>query len=236
MRSPVKRFAFSLLCLAVLAVPAGATTLRNKGFNALSNPTNETFRNTFVTELGTVDLSLTQAGGTAAGTGVTKVERGTAALQKTVLTFVNTPIVMIDNAGVDAHGGLKVYDFPAGAIIWFGATSDLALTKSSAGINTDWDGDVGLGTVEVAAGATLATTEQDLIPTTATPQAVAGVSSADTESTSTESANVFDGTSTAKDAFLNFLIDDADHDIGATPGNIIVNGSITLLWASLGDN
>jgi len=177
-----------------------------------------------------------QGAGTANGTGVTAVESGAGGFHKTVLTLADTPIVMADEAGVVGYGGLKVYDFPEGLIVFQGAVMDLDLTKSSAGIDDTWDGDVGLGTVTASNNATLATTEQNLVPTTATPQAVAGATTADAQSTSTEIGTVLDGTTTAIDAFLNFLVDDADHDITATAANIIANGSITMHWIQLGDN
>jgi hypothetical protein len=46
-------------------------------------------------------------------------------------------------------------------------------------------------------------------------------------------AVVVDGTTTAADLFLNFLIDDGDQDGG---GTLSVTGTITLVWISLGDN
>lgn len=162
-------------------------------------------------------------------------QAGPAGNRKTVLTFVNQAVVLADNAGVVAFGSRQVYDFPAGLVMWEGAVERVDLTKSSAGVNADWDGDISLGTVAANNGATLATTEQDLIPTTSTPQAVAGVTTGDALSTSTEAPKLFDGTATAKDIFLNVLIDDADHDVTTTPCNIIVNGTITFYWRLLGD-
>jgi len=179
------------------------------------------------------DVTLTADAAVAAGSGVTGAE--TPALRKLVLTLVDTPVVLADNAGVTAYGGLKVADLPEGAILFMGATADLATTLSSAGVNAAWDGDFGLGTVTAASTTPLATTEQDLIPTTATPQAVAGVGTATGQSTATESGVIFDGTGTAKDVFLNFVVDDADHDVTTTACNIIVNGTITLVYALLGD-
>lgn len=173
--------------------------------------------------------------GAAAGTGVVATEYGDGYRHTTLLTLTNTPITLADEAGVVAYGGQKVYDFPQGAIVFEGAVLDLALTKSSAGVNADWDGDVGLGTATASNNATLSGTEQDLVPTTATPQAVAGATTADGLSTSTEACKVFNGTSTAKDAYLNLLVDDADHDVGATACNLIANGTIRLTWTFLGD-
>lgn len=173
--------------------------------------------------------------GTPAGTGVTHEDSGTGNVHKTVLTLVNTPIPLVDEAGVVAYGGLKIFDFPQGNTLFLGAVADLALTKSSAGVDADWNGDVGIGTVTASNDATLATTEQNLIPTTATPQAVAGVTTADAKSTTTETGKIFDGTATAIDAFLNLLVDDSDHNVTGTPCNLIANGTVSLTWVNLGD-
>lgn len=175
------------------------------------------------------------AAGSPNGTGVSAKQYGGQAVQKTVISLVNAAVVLADNAGVVAYGSLKVYDMPEGLFLFLGAVADLALTKSSTGVNADWDGDVSLGTVAANNGATLATTEQNLIPTTSTPQAVSGVTTGDCKSTSTESGVIFDGTGTAVDVYLNLLVDDADHDVTGTACNLIVNGTITILWANLGD-
>lgn len=175
--------------------------------------------------------------GSPNGSGVTMREEHVGGkVRQVVLDLVDTPVVLTDEAGVVAHGGLKLLDLPQGVVLFLGAVADLALTLSAAGVNADWDGDVGLGTVVATNDAALATTEQDLIPTTATPQAAASATTADAQSTATESGAVFDGRSTPVDVFLNLLVDDADHNVGATPTNIIVNGSIKFAYVMLGDN
>src|SRR4051794_36785010 len=136
-------------------------------------------------DVGVRDLKTTGGVGAAAGTGAVATEYGDGRFHQTLLTFTNTPVVLADNAGVVAYGSQKVYDFPAGAILFLGAVADLALTKSSAGVNLDWDGDFSVGSVAANNGAALATTEQDMIPTTATPQAVTGATTAKGQSTST---------------------------------------------------
>lgn len=173
--------------------------------------------------------------GAAYGSGITAFEQGNGALHKTVLTFVNAVVPLADNAGVVAYGSRKVYDFPAGAIRHLGTLQDLDLTKSSTGVNADWNGDIGVGTVAANSGNSLATTEQNVISTTATPQAVAGVTTGNGQSTSTEGAAIFDGTTTPIDLFLNILVDDADHDVTGTPCDILINGTMTILWSNLGD-
>jgi hypothetical protein len=170
--------------------------------------------------------------GVAAGTGVVAAEFGDDTIRKTVLTFTNVVVPLTDEAGVVAFGGLKVYDFPESLIVVHGAVSDFALTKSSAGVNDDWDGDVGVGTVTASNNNSLASTEQDIIPTTATPQAVAGATTADAVSTA---AAVLNGTATPVDVYVNLLVDDADHDVTGTACDLILNGTLTLVWSSIGD-
>lgn len=171
--------------------------------------------------------------GAVAGTGVT-LERDALAgvVHQTVIKFTNAAVALADEAGVVAYGGLKVYDFPAGNILVLGAVLDVDLTKSSAGVNANFDGDVGVGTVTASNNATLASTEQDIIPTTSTPQASSGATTANAVSTAVA---VLDGTATAKDVYVNLLVDDADHDVTGTACNLILNGTLTLTWVNLGD-
>ena len=173
--------------------------------------------------------------GAAAGTGVVAAESGFGNFKTTTLTLTDVEVPLVDEAGQIAYGGLKIYDFPQGYIYTVSALTDLAVTKSSAGVNDDWDGDFGLGTVTAANDADLTSTEQDVLPKTATPQATAGATTADGVSTATEQA-ILDGTGTAKDLFINFLVDDADHDVTSTPCNLILNGTIVLNWVFMGDN
>lgn len=234
-----------------------------------------------------VDPKTSVGVGAVAGTGNTVAEYGNGTVHKTVITLTNTAIAMADDAGVVAYGGMKIYDFPVGAIMILGALGDLAITKSSAGVNDTWDGDIALGTAAATTGATLISTEADIVPSTATPQAADGATTGDfggvisitalTDS-SAGTANdtvqalsdgstyandvaairnnfadlaakvneiltrsigagpkVFNGTSTAKDCYLNVLVDDADHDVTGTACNLIFNGTITLTWVNLGD-
>ena len=170
--------------------------------------------------------------GTPTGGTITMEDTHFGNIHKTVLTFDAATVAFTDEAGVVAYAGLEVLTFPEGAIMHLGSVADLDYTKSSAGVNDTWDGDVALGTVTASNNATLATTEQDLIPTTATPQAVAGATTANALSTATEVGTVFDGTTTAIAAFL---VDDADHDVTGTAANLIIDGTLTINWMHLGD-
>lgn len=172
------------------------------------------------------------AGAVPALTGVVATEEGVGHNHQTVLTFTNYALPLVDAAGVVAYAGVKVWDFPEGIISIRGAVANLAITKSSAGVNADFDGDFSLGTVTASNNATLSSTEQNIIPTTPTPQAVAGATTAKGASTGPVQ---LDGTTTAIDAFLNFLVDDVDQDVTTTPCNLILNGTLTITWVKLGD-
>lgn len=155
-------------------------------------------------------------------------------IEATIL-LENLTVALTDNAGVIAYLGAKIYDAPEGAILFLGASADLTIQKSSAGVNADWDGDFALGTATASNNNTLTSTEADLIPSTSTPQAVASRTTAKGVSTSTEACKVFNGTATPMDVYLNVLVDDADHNVGATACNLIFNGTIKLHYINLGD-
>ena len=173
--------------------------------------------------------------GDVIGDGATLAEYGDGVTHKTVLTLTDVAVVLTDAAAVVAYGGTKVYTFPEGYLYTISAVSDIAVTKSSAGVDADWAGDFGFGSVTASSNTTLATTEQNILPTTATPAATAGVTTSNGVSTATEHA-ILDGHTTAIDLFLNYLVDDADQDVTTTPCNLILNGTITVLWTSMGDN
>lgn len=174
-----------------------------------------------------------KACGDISGTAPTMAVReygGDGPVKRTTITLSSYPITMTDEAGVVAYGGSKIYDMPAGNILIFGATADLSILKSGSGINADFDGDFGLGTVTASNNATLSSTEQNIIPTTATPQAVAGATTA--KGINTAAIAPLDGTATAVDIYLNALIDDADQNGG---GTLYFTGTITITWMNLGD-
>lgn len=100
-------------------------------------------------------------------------------------------------------------------------------------VSATWDGDIAFGTAADADGS-LAGTEVNLIASTATPQAVASVTTGDCQSTANEIA-IHDGHSTAKDLYLNLLID-ADDFTDAGTGALHLNGTVTITWIKLGDN
>ena len=170
------------------------------------------------------------------GSTVTVQEYGNGIINKTVLTCTATPISIADDAGVAQYGGVKVYDFPEGMICTFGAVIDGSLTGYASLIDT-FDGDVALGTATATTGATLTGTEADILQSVALTQAVGEVANCDAQSVATalteSGARWHDGTATAKDMYLNFVIDDnAAHGAGTAT----FTGTISFMWAVLGDN
>lgn len=169
-------------------------------------------------------------GGAAVGSGASALDTAGSPLIKSIITLANYVIPLVDNAGVDAHGGAELFDFPAGVIAIENAHSALVITKSSAGVVATWNGDFAVGSVVAAVDATLTGTEANIIPSTSTPAAVAGVSSANGDMTTALRAGT---TGAALKAFLNVLVDDADHDVTTTPCNLIFNGTVTIWWRNL---
>lgn len=165
------------------------------------------------------------------GTTVSTTEYNEGLIHKTVLTLSATPVTISDDAGVAQYGGTgKIYDLPEGAITFLGCVIDGDLTLGDTGTFIDaYDGDVALGTVTATTGATLTGTEADIMASSAIAQAVAKVSAVGAVSSG---ATIVDGTSTAKDVFLNFVIDD---DATHTAGTGTFTGTVTMLWANTGD-
>lgn len=150
---------------------------------------------------------------------------------RTTLQLSGAVVTMTDAAAAGCHGSVKLYDFPACNLLFLGATCDLTVTAGTGGIADTAAVVAAIGTAAVStADATLTTTEADLIPSTAA-TLTAGAGAAKGK-TLTAGVVVFDGTTTAKDAYLNFAVPDA----GSTGNDtLIVSGTITLVWSNLGD-
>lgn len=179
---------------------------------------------------------VTQAQGVGAKNGatVTVQEFGDGAVHKTVFTFDNTPISIVSVTTGNGVGGTKVYDFPAGYIRVLGGTADLSLAVETEDDYTDGtpEGDIGVGTVAPANADALGTDATDDNILTA-----AGFTMSDFAATadlSPEAALNLNGTSTPVAVFLNALVDAGDIDDDTTT-NLLVSGTMTLVWANLGD-
>lgn len=182
-------------------------------------------------------LQTTSGVGAKNGSTVVATEYGDGVIHKTVLTCTATPVTITDDAGVAQYGGAgKVYDFPTGLLLSLGAVINGLVTLGTTGtiINT-WAGGVALGTVPATTGATLTGTEADIMPEVDVAAATAKVASVDAVSVATalteSGARWLDGTSTAKDLYLNLVVDD---DASHTSGTGTFTGTVTIVWINLG--
>lgn len=188
------------------------------------------------------ETSLAEEQATVSGVGakngvtVTATEKA-GVWKRTKLTCVATPITISDDAGVAQYGGVKLYDFPEGLLCIQGAVIDGAITAGVTGTIIDaFTGVIALGTATASTGATLESTEADILQSTELTTAVAKVAVCDAVSIATalteSGARWHDGTGTAKDLFLNVAIaDDATH----TAGSATFTGTVEFVWMSLGD-
>jgi hypothetical protein len=153
------------------------------------------------------------------------------AIHKTEFAFTGTLVAMTDAGASGSSGSLKIFDLPEGNIVFLGGSTNLTVSRLGTAITATAAVVGALGTVAAAADATLTSTEADLLPSAAA-TLTAGAGTLKSKSL-TAGIAVFDGTATAKDVFLNFAIPDA----GSTGNDsLVVSGTVTLLWASLGDN
>ena len=183
---------------------------------------------------------------TALVTDVVAVSGTTYHISITMATTTAGGGLVVSMGGVtqgEIHGSDTVtFDFTASATTaltftpdagtWVGDITSITVNTVTP-ISTTWDGDIAFGTTADADGS-LASTEVDMVPSTGTTQAIAGVAAADCQSTATEHA-IFDGHTDAKDLILNLLIDAADF-VDAGTGAVTISGTVTITWINLGDN
>lgn len=153
--------------------------------------------------------------------------------------FVQTTIRLdnVEQAVVNGteYQGTKIFSFPQSRMYVVGATATLQQKTTStlaSTLNASSTGAIGVGTA-TASATTLATTMQDIIPTTAfTSSATINVAGTAVNAVLASPA-VFDGTATAKDLYLNTAYaTTTDVDGNATQ---TISGVVRVTWIDLGD-
>ncbi len=174
-------------------------------------------------------------GAVASGVAATAsaVEYGDGIVHKTVITLTALPLTLAD---ATQGAGVELYDFPEGDITILGSSGSVAETTTStlaSTLNASATYNWGVGTTTQANG-TLATTEQDIIPTTnGTASATINVAGAASAAGRASAPACFDGHASAKKAFFNVGIATAtDIDADATT---VWSGTITIVWTFNGD-
>lgn len=150
----------------------------------------------------------------------------------TTLTLNNVAQTVVNGT---EYQGTKIFDFPQGRINVLGVTATLQQKTTSAlasTLNASSTGAISLGTA-TASATTLATTMVDLLPSTAfTSSATVNVAGTAVSAALAASAQ-FDGTTTAKDVYLNTAYattTDVDGDATQT-----ISGTVVITWMNLGD-
>lgn len=163
---------------------------------------------------------------------VSTVEKGDGVTHQTVFTITDLPQAVINGT---EYQGTQIYNFPEGRILVMGSTMSIAQTTTSAlasTLNASSTGALGIGTA-TASSTTLSTTMVDLMPSTAfTSSATIDVAGTAVGAALAASAQ-FDGTTTAKDVFVNTAYattTDVDGDATQT-----LSGTITITWQNLGN-
>lgn len=166
--------------------------------------------------------------GAVAVTGAT-VQSYAGAVQKLVITLPVTSVATTDNGANGAQGGIKVYDFQEGSLVILGVTHNLTLAKVGSGISATATVLSSLGSALVTQNeATLTGTEADIVASNST-VLVAGAGVSKSRSSA---ITYLDGTTTAKDLYLNLNVD----AVGSTATDAVnVSGTITVLYANAGD-
>lgn len=179
----------------------------------------------------TVALPTAGLGSVPAAIAATTVasELGSGVLRQTLLTL--TALSQVIPNGASEWCGTDIYDFPEGRILVLGVTASLAPTTTStlaSTVTTGTTGAIAIGTV--TDDGTHSTTKVDLLPDTAyTSSTTINVAAAAVTAALAASAQ-FDGTGTAKKAFLNNKI-----AVNTNDGTITWTGTIKITWINLGD-
>ena len=176
------------------------------------------------------------AGTTPAAGSVTIQEAQFGPFVRTTFTLNAARVTVTDGAGSGSHGTLLLYTFPAAAIAFIGARQDYTAFAEGAALTTaagDAVFEIGVGTTAISAAAdgTLGNSVNENVG-----QAVSVTLSGGTGvGTAVDGAKTtaLNGTATATALNLNWSGTAATIDATST---ISVTGTISVIWAHLGDD
>jgi len=184
-----------------------------------------------IKNLRTKGMPYTSYGVGTAGANVTATEYGLGPFHQTVLVGSGVQIPVTDLTGsTNSCGGVKIYDFPEGAFVLLSFQVDAFTFATNAVIDNDHGGDYAFGTT-IGTGPDLTSTEIDFTDAKVSIDPVTNVTDAASALDSLAEA-YFNGTATAKDLYVNVLLDGGDIDADVTNA---VDFSATLLWMESGD-
>lgn len=162
------------------------------------------------------------------------IKRGGAAAP---IQRVNIPLSFsltnIDGASGVGWDTAVISDFPEGNVLLLGAVLNLTATEAHANIINTFSGNVSVGTTATA-DATLATTEVDIIPSTAFGPAVSSSAPVRAVSTASIGGSVLDNTDGSLEINVNVTIADASIDADNTTMSFA--GTLSLVYVMLQDD
>lgn len=178
-----------------------------------------------------LDLGAASGVGTKNGSTVSVVEYGADQIvHRTVLTLAALPQAIVNTTA--EYKGTLVYTFPAGRILLMGAIASVAQTTTTTiatSISAGATGAFALGSA-IASNTSLTGAMVDMLPSTAyTSSATINVEAAVAKGALAVSAQ-FDGTTTPVPVYFNTAI-----ATGSIDGAQTFNGTISLVWANMGD-
>ena len=163
-------------------------------------------------------------------------EVGDGVLKKTILRLASVPVTVISVTTGSGVGGTELYGFPLGQINMLGCVSSLSCVIAAADQADFTDatpaGDIAIGSLAPANADALGTDATDDDFATAVALTMAAYSSS--SQLVSEPALLMDGTTTAKNLFVNLLIDAADIDDDVT-STVYVSGTVVVTWLNIGD-
>jgi hypothetical protein len=155
----------------------------------------------------------------------------TSEIQKQTIAVRNVTVNVAD--GAPGFGTVVLSGLPQGNILYLGTVSYLQFATDDADITATFDGDYSIGTTATVDNS-LATTDADIVPSTAFGAATAKLSPVIRgASTDALGGMVIDNTDGSLEMNLNVIIDDTAISGAAA---FTVNGSVHIAYIVLGDD